>query len=202
MLRGSPLTSRRMSNRYVRSQGGGWNSILRAENVKNLGAAVAAEGAAAEDPGLSRADDASDGGACSVRSGATTQLGERSEAGTVGGDSAEEDDAVAKSKLVVWLQDPVYQTFLPPEKLKAWSESKAIMGDHVGNIGFLFGIWGKLPANELERERVLVQLKKQPAQIVCVAEAQKRVVRTLSSPPVVGAANAVADALAARPEYE
>ena len=74
-------------------------------------------------------------------------MGERSERGTVAGDSADDDDATATSDLVVRQKDPVYRTSLPPEKLKAWRESKAIVGDNVGNIGFLFGNWGQLPNN-------------------------------------------------------
>ena len=91
---------------------------------------------------------------------------------------------------------------MPLEKLQAWKESKAITGDHVGNIGFLFGNWGGLPQTDLERERVLMHIKRQPARLVCLAEAERRVVRALRAPPVAGAANAVADALAARPEFE
>ena len=196
------------------------------ENVKSRGAAIAgpwrpglagpasphlgnaSQGEAAEDPGPYRADDASESGVGSMKSGGFTQLAERSEAGTVAGDSADEDDAVAKSKLVVRLKDPVYNSSLPHEKIQAWTESKAIKGDHVGNSGFLFGNCGAMPNNALERERVLMHIKRQPAQIVCLAEAEKRVVRTLGAPPGVGArassssASAVAYALAARPEFE
>ena len=76
----------------------------------------ASRGAAAEDSGLSRADDASESGVGSMKSGGFTQVGERSEAGTVAGDSADDDDAVAKSDLVVRQKDPVYTTSLPPER--------------------------------------------------------------------------------------
>ena len=83
-----------MSNRYEKSKAGGWKAIVRAENVKNRGDAVAvpwmpglagpaspnlgiaAQGAAAEDPGLSRADDASESGVGSMKSGCFTQLDE------------------------------------------------------------------------------------------------------------------------------
>ena len=75
----------------------------------------ASQGAAAEDPGLSRADDASESGAGSMKSGGFTQVGERSEAGAVAGDSVDDDDAVATSDLVVRQMDPVYRTSVPPE---------------------------------------------------------------------------------------
>ena len=52
------------------------------------------------------------------------------------GDSADDDAAVATPDLVMRQQDPVSRTFMPPEKLRAWRESKAITGDNVGNIGF------------------------------------------------------------------
>ena len=99
---------------------------LRAESVKNRGASVAvpwrlglagpaspnlgnaSQGAAAEDPVLSRADDASESGAGSMKSGGLTHLGERSAAGTVAGDSADDNDAAATSDLVVQQKDPVF----------------------------------------------------------------------------------------------
>ena len=79
----------------------------------------ASQGAAAEDLGLSRADDASESGAGSMKCGGFTQAGERNEAGTVTGDSADDDAAVAASDLVARQKDPVYKTSMPPEKLKA-----------------------------------------------------------------------------------
>ena len=63
--------------------------------------------------------------------------------------------------------------------------------------------WGNLPAKRLERERVLMQLKRIPAQIVCLAEAQELVEETLRSPPSTrGAESAVADELEGRGEFE
>jgi len=96
------------------------------ENVKNRGAAVAVpsrpglagpaspnlgnscQGAAAEALRISRADDASESGVGSMKSGGFTQLCERSERGTVAGDSADDDDAVATSDLVVRQKNPVF----------------------------------------------------------------------------------------------
>ena len=43
-----------------------------------------------------------------MKSGGFTQLGERSERGAVAGDSADDDDAVATSDLVVRQKDPVF----------------------------------------------------------------------------------------------
>ena len=96
------------------------------ENVKNRGAAVAgpwrpglagpaspnlgnaSQGEAAEDLGPYRADDASESGVGSMKSGGFTQVGERSAAGTVAGDSADDNDAVATSDLVARQKDPVF----------------------------------------------------------------------------------------------
>ena len=43
-----------------------------------------------------------------MKSGGFTQVGERSEAGTVAGDRADDDAAVATSDLVVRQKDPVF----------------------------------------------------------------------------------------------
>ena len=78
---------------------------------------------------------------------------------------------------------PVYHTELSADRLQYWRESASIRGELTGNIGFLFGNWGKMPSNRLVRDRVLMQLKRQPAQIVCLAEAEELVEATLRSPP-------------------
>ena len=101
-----------MSHRYVSLGPGRWQETQRAELGRNLGVAVAAQEAAAEDPvavaaqaaaaedlGAERTDDASDHGVGSVRSVVTTQFGDRSEAGTVGGQSAEEDDGICAVRI-------------------------------------------------------------------------------------------------------
>jgi hypothetical protein len=49
----------------------------------------------------------------------------------------------------------------------------------------LFGNWGKVPSNTRVRERVIMQLNRQPAQIVCLAEAEELVEATLRSPPIL-----------------
>ena len=72
-------------------------------------------GAAAEALGVSRADDASESGVGSMKSGGFTQLGERSAAGAVVGDSADDNDAVATSDLVVRQKDLAHRTSMPPE---------------------------------------------------------------------------------------
>ena len=87
-------------------------------------------------------------------------------------------------------------------------KSRAIQGELVGNIGCVFGNWGSLPENSSERERVLMQLKKQPAHIVCLAEAEEIVDTTLRSAPHEDAgkdddtSSAVADELVARKSFE
>ena len=64
----------------------------------------------------------------------------------------------------------------------------------------MFGNWGTLPAKPNERKRVLMQVKRIPAQIVCLAEAQELVEQTLRSPPSsTGAQAAAADALEGGP---
>ena len=128
---------------------GRWKEIPRAELDKNLGVAVAAQAAATEDLEAERTVDGSDHGAVSVRSGGTNQLGARRDAGSEGGHSAEEEDDVsAHSEVVVRQKDLVYHSSLPHEQTQAWKELITIKGDHVGNIGFLFGNWGRLPAKK------------------------------------------------------
>ena len=86
--------------------------------------------------------------------------------------------------------------------------SRAIQGALVGNIGFMFGKWASMPENSSERERVLMQLKKQPAYIVCLTEAEEIVETTLRSAPHTDAgkdddtSSAVADELVAHKSIE
>ena len=87
-------------------------------------------------------------------------------------------------------------------------KSRAIQGELVGNIGFMFGKWAIMPETARKRERVLMQLKKQPAHIVCLAEAEEIVDTTLRSAPHEDASkdddtsSAAADELAARKSCE
>jgi hypothetical protein len=98
---------------------------------------------------------------------------------------------------------PILRTQLTQERLEYWQQSQRILGEHQGNIGFMFGNWGTLPAKPNERKRVLMQVKRIPAQIVCLAEAQELVEQTLRSPPSsTGAQAADADALEGRAEFE
>ena len=154
-----------MSKRYTKQGPGRWKTIERTEPGRNLGVAVAAQAAAAEDPVAVAAQaaaaedledertlDGSDHGNVTVRSGGTNLFGATSDAGTEGGGSDfESDDDMQHSEQVVRQKDPVYHSSLPDEKVKAWKESKAINGEHVGNIGFLFGNWGRLPKNRRPR---------------------------------------------------
>ena len=86
--------------------------------------------------------------------------------------------------------------------------SEAIHGEFLGNIGCMFGNWGSLPETSPERERVLMQLKKQPARILCLAEAEEIVEATLRSAPHENArkdndtSSAVADELDTRKSFE
>ena len=97
---------------HVRYRGGqDWQGQHAQTSVIN-----AFQGAAAEDLGLSRADDASESGVGSMKSGGFTQVGERSEAGTMAGDRAYDDAAVATSDLVRQ-KDLVYRPSMPPGNL-------------------------------------------------------------------------------------
>ena len=49
---------------------------------------------------------------------------------------------------------PVYHTELSADRLQYWRESASIRGEFTGNIGFLFGSWGRMPSHRLVRERV------------------------------------------------
>ena len=67
----------------------------------------------------------------------------------------------------------------------------------------MFGNWGNLPAKQFERKRVLMQVKRIPAQIVCLAEAQQLVEETMREPPSTTEPEAaVADELEERPEFQ
>ena len=87
-------------------------------------------------------------------------------------------------------------------------ESSAIQGELIGNIGCMFGNWGSLPENSSERERVLLQLTKQPAHILCLVEAEETAETTLRSAPHEDAgkdddtSSAVTDELVARKSFE
>ena len=67
-----------------------------------------------------------------------TEVGD-SHAGTAAGGSEADDDAAAESRREQRQTSPVYKSALDPDTGKAWRESKAIMGDYIGNMGFLFG---------------------------------------------------------------
>ena len=97
-----------------------------------------------------------------------------------------EDDAVTASKRVQRQTCPVYKTALTEQRLKRWMTSETIHGEFLGKIGCMFGNWGSLPENSSERERVLMQLKKQPAHILYLAEAEETVDTTLRSAPQRG----------------
>ena len=47
---------------------------------------------------------------------------------------------------------PVYKTELTEERLAFWKNANSIRGEFVGNLGFLFGNWGKVPSNARVRE--------------------------------------------------
>ena len=119
-----------------------------------------------------------------------------------------EDDAVTASKRVQRQICPVHKSALTEQRLKSWMTSQAIHGELVGNIGCMFGNWGSLPENSSECERVLMQLNKQPAHILCLAEAEEIVEAALRSAPREDASedndtsSAVADELATRNSFE
>ena len=67
--------------------------------------------------------------------------------------------------------------------------------NHVGNIGWLFGNWGKRPANQGRRNRLDEVLKKHPAMIIGLTECQKEseaVLRRDPTPPDPAAVAAAA----------
>ena len=55
--------------------------------------------------------------------------------------------------------------------------------DHVGNIGWLFGNWGKRPSNMKMRNHLDTVLKKQPAMVIGLAECQLETERVLKREP-------------------
>ena len=125
--------------------------------------------------------------------------------------AADEQDVGPATTRVQRATSPIYRTQLRPERLQFWRESHSQVGEFTGNIGVMFGNWGRVPSNRQKRERVELQLKNCPAQILCLAEAQECVDALLRSPsltpsPAVAGdpddSSAVADELASRPGFE
>ena len=100
----------------------------------------------------------------------------------------------------------IQETQLPQSRLDFWRETQE--DDSVGNVGFLFGNWGNMPANRTVRQRVEMQLKSCPAQIVGLAECEEATKELLSAegaaadPQLRMAAEESGDHLAARPKFE
>ena len=86
-----------------------------------------------------------------------------------------------------------------PEAESKWAARNAAA--HVGNIGWLFGNWGKRPTDRKMREHLEQVLKKQPAMIIGLAECEKLsedvlrapTAEVTASPPSAVAASAGAD---------
>ena len=75
---------------------------------------------------------------------------------------------------------------------------------HVGNIGWLFGNWGKRPKNSKLRNHLDTVLKKQPAMVIGLAECQLETEEVLQREPAAVAANATSGArrrFKDRPEF-
>ena len=75
---------------------------------------------------------------------------------------------------------------------------------HVGNIGWLFGNWGKRPVNPKMRAHLDEVLKKQPAMVIGLAECQLDTEEVLQREPAAVAANAPSGArrrFKDRPEF-
>ena len=90
-----------------------------------------------------------------------------------------------------------------PVAEKKWAARNAAA--HVGNIGWLFGNWGKRPSDVKMRDHLDHVLKKQPAMIIGLAECEKVSEDVLRSPPAVVTASppaAVAAPAAADAEEE
>ena len=60
----------------------------------------------------------------------------------------------------------------PEDEKLQWKWAQRNDADHVGNIGWLFGNWGKRPKNAGRRNRLDKVLKKQPAMIIGLSECQ------------------------------
>ena len=77
--------------------------------------------------------------------------------------------------------------------------------DHVGNIGWLFGNWGRRPRDREMRDHVDEVLKKQPAMVIGLAECQKETEMVLQQGPAAVAAAPKAQATSkftSRPEFQ
>ena len=165
---------------------------------------MAASGAA---PVLKRIDENADSDASGAQSAVYPQAGDSRVSSTAPEDDADGNcwiRAVADRGDVVTghaphhtrvqrLTRPVYMTRLRRHRLLFWEQSHKRVGQHIGNIGIMFGNWGRMPDDAEKRRRVELQLKSGPAQILCVAEAEASVETLLESVPRNTSA-AVADA--------
>ena len=77
--------------------------------------------------------------------------------------------------------------------------------DHVGNIGWLFGNWGKRPTNVKMRNHLDTVLKKQLAMVIGLAECQEATEMVLKRVPAAETAAPKAQAnskFKSRPEFQ
>ena len=72
----------------------------------------------------------------------------------------------------------------------------------MGNIGWLFGNWGKRPRNRSMREHLDMVLKRNPAMIIGLAECEEATENLLEGPAVAGDPNAPEGSLQRRDGFE
>ena len=62
-------------------------------------------------------------------------------------------------------------------------DGEADANDSIGNIGIFYGNWGKKPKDFNLSRQIDLQLRHQPAQILCLGEAQEHTAQLLRLPP-------------------
>ena len=117
----------------------------------------------------------------------------------LGGDVAE--DTPEKEK-----RSTRQHTDITPEQKRLQARWKARNdAEHVGNIGWLFGNWGKRPGNPKMRAHLDEVLKKQPAMVIGLAECQEATEMVLRAVPATVTAAPKAQAKSkfkSRPEFQ
>ena len=84
----------------------------------------------------------------------------------------------------------------PPEAVAQRNDA-----EHVGNVGWLFGNWGKLPRQADMRKHLQMELKRNPAMVIGLAECQLESEALLRAPGCEGDKNAPEGSLESRDSY-
>ena len=161
-------------------------------------AAQALDGTAVAVP----SDDGADVQALDAASDATLQS-----ATTIFGDSVHSDDEANAAVAAGAPHAPRGQRDTRPKEnyIKPPPPPEAVAqrndAEHVGNVGWLFGNWGKLPRQADMRKHLQMELKRNPAMVIGLAECQLESETLLRAPGCEGDKDAPEGSLESRDSY-